>query len=115
MSVLPDEGRQGGRIEERADSRRAGVYAVIDPVTGKRSYLRETIKGTDRAARRKANSAMNKLLSQIDQQQSTDSSAPLGQVIDQSVADIEDSTREMYRGYLNRNIRPVIGDMPIKK
>jgi integrase len=117
MGVLPDEGRSRGRIEQRGDSLRVVVYAGIDPVTGRRSYLRETVKGTDRAAHRKANSRMNKLLSQVDEQRATESSAPLGKVITEwlSVAELSDGTREMYRGYLTRNIVPVLGDIPIKK
>src|SRR2546423_1547858 len=117
MSVSPDEGRSRGRIEQRGDSLRVIVYAGIDPVTGRRSYLRETVKGTDRAAHRKANSRMNKLLAQVDEQHSTESSAPLGKVITEwlSVAELSDGTREMYRGYLTRNIAPVLGDIPIKK
>ncbi|GAA3826766.1 hypothetical protein GCM10022380_51790 [Amycolatopsis tucumanensis] len=48
------EARQRGRIEQRGDSLRVVLYAGIDPVTGRRSYLRETIKGSDDAAWRKA-------------------------------------------------------------
>ncbi|HEX6358527.1 hypothetical protein [Actinophytocola sp.] len=36
------------------------VYAGIDPVTGKRVYLRETIKGVDKAAYKRAEKAMNR-------------------------------------------------------
>jgi integrase len=117
MSVSPDEGRSRGRIEQRGDSLRVVVYAGLDPVTGKRSYLRETIKGTDKAAHRKANSRMGKLIAQADEQRSTESSVPLAQVIDLWLhdAELEDGTRELYRGYLNRNIRPVLGDLPVKK
>jgi integrase len=50
MSGARSEGRLRGRIEERGASLRVSVYAGIDPVTGKRVYLRETIKGTDKAA-----------------------------------------------------------------
>jgi integrase len=117
MSVTPDDGRSRGRIEQRGDSLRVIVYAGIDPVTGRRSYLRETIRGIDKPARRKANSAMNRLLAQVDKQRNTETSAPLAQVIDLwlQVAELEDGTREMYRGYLNRNIRPVVGHLAIKK
>ena len=49
---LRSEGRRRGRIEERGDSFRVIVYAGLDPVTGKRSYLRETVKGTTKAWQR---------------------------------------------------------------
>lgn len=117
MLVSPDEDRKRGRIEERGPNLRVVVYAGLDPVTGKRAYLRETVKGNDRAARKAAGKVMTRLLSQVDQQRATESSVPLGKVIDEwlRVAELEDSTREMYRGYLNRNIRPVLGDTPARK
>jgi integrase len=60
---------------------------------------------------------MNKLLAQVDEQHSAESGASLGKVITEwrSVAELSDGTREMYRGYLTRNIAPVLGDIPIKK
>jgi integrase len=117
MSVLPDEDRKRGRIEERGSNLRVVVYAGLDPVTGKRSYLRETVKGNDRAARKQANKVMTRLLAEVDKQRTTESSVPLGHVIDEwlRVAELEDGTREMYRGYLNRNIRPVLGGIPARK
>jgi integrase len=117
MPVLPDEDRKRGRVEDRGANLRVVVYAGMDPVTGKRSYLRETVKGNDRAARRQANKVMTRLLAEVDKQRTTESSVPLVHVIDEwlRVAELEDGTREMYRGYLNRNIRPVLGDIPARK
>jgi hypothetical protein len=40
--------RKRGKIEERNWSLRVKVYAGLDPVTGKRIYLRQKIDGTDR-------------------------------------------------------------------
>ena len=37
--------RERGRIEERGGSLRVVVYAGLDPVNGRRVYLRETIAG----------------------------------------------------------------------
>lgn len=117
MPVSPDEDRKRGRIEERGANLRVVVYAGMDPVTGRRAYLRETVKGNDKAARRQANKVMTRLLAEVDKQRATESSIPLAHVIDEwlRVAELEDGTREMYRGYLNRNIRPVLGDIPARK
>lgn len=111
MSVLPDEDRKRGRIEDRGANLRVVVYAGLDPVTGRRAYLRETVKGNDKAARKRAGKVMTRLLAEVDKQRTTESSVPLGNVVDEwlRVAELEDGTREMYRGYLNRNIRPVLG------
>jgi integrase len=59
------DSRQRGRIEERGASLRVVVYAGQDPVTGRRSYLRETIKGTDKAAHKRATQTLNRLLAKV--------------------------------------------------
>jgi integrase len=46
------------------------VYAGLDPVTSKRVYLRENAKGTDKAAYKRAEKAMNRLLTQVEDQRS---------------------------------------------
>lgn len=117
MSVSPDEARSRGRIEQRGDSLRVIVYTGIDPVTGKRSYLRETIKGTDKAAHRRANSRLGKLIAQVDEQRSTQSSVPLGHVIDEWLrdADLEDGTREMSRATSTATSAPSSATAPSRR
>jgi integrase len=104
-------------VEQRGDSLRVIVYAGTDPVTGRRSYFRETIKGTDKAAHRRAERAMNKLLTQVDEQRSTESSVTLGYALDEWMrnAELEDSTRRAYEGYVRRTIRPALGEEPARK
>ena len=41
------------------------VYAGLDPVTGRRSYLRETINGTNDAAWRKAENKLTELRARV--------------------------------------------------
>jgi integrase len=48
------ESRKRRRIEKRGNSLRVRVYAGDDPVTGRRVYRNETVRGTDRAAERRA-------------------------------------------------------------
>lgn len=117
MSVARPEGRQRGRVEQRGDSLRVIVYAGTDPVTGRRSYLRETIKGTDKAAHKRAERAMNKLLVQVDEQRAVESSVSLGYALDEWMrnAELEDSTRRAYEGYIRRTIRPALGEEPARK
>ena len=117
MSVARPEGRQRGRVEQRGDSLRVIVYAGTDPVTGRRSYLRETIKGTDKAAQRRAESAMNKLLAQVDNQRAVESSVSLGYALDEWMrnTELEESTRHTYEGYIRRTIRPALGEEQVKK
>jgi integrase len=111
------DGRERGRIEERGGSLRVIVYAGTDPVTGKRSYLRELIKGTDKAAYKRADRAMHKLIAQVDGQRSTTSSVTFGYALDEwmRTTELEESTRRTYEGYIARTIRPTLGTEPARK
>jgi integrase len=109
--------RKRGEIEERNGSLRVKVYAGLDPVTGKRIYLRQKIAGTDKAAYRQAEKTLNDLLSQVNKQRSTPSAARLSYALDEwmRVSDHEDSTADGYRGYIERTIKPVLGELPVNK
>lgn len=87
------------------------VYAGTDPVTGRRSYLRETIKGTDKAAHKRAERAMNKLLTQVDEQRSVESSVSLGYALDEWMRNVEmaPATRP---GVFPRHARPTLLECP---
>lgn len=94
MTAARPENWQRGRIEEHGDSLRAVYYACLDPVTLKRSYLRETIKGTDKAAYKKAENKLAEFRTQVANQQSTTSTVPFGTTIDEwmKTTETEDST-----------------------
>ncbi|WAL63755.1 tyrosine-type recombinase/integrase [Amycolatopsis cynarae] len=111
------ESRRRGNIRQRGNSLQVRVYAGVDPVTGKPSYLTETVKGTDRAAKKRAEKAMTKLLAQADQQRSASTSVSLGYAIDEWLrnTDIQATTRHGYVGYIERTIRPALGDVPVNK
>jgi integrase len=117
MSAARNEGRQRGGIEQRGDTLRVSVYAGLDPVTGKRVYLRETVQGTDKAAQKRADKALTKLLAQVDAQRTTQSSVSLSYAINEwmRVNEIEDTTRNTYVGYIDRTIVPALGSTPIRK
>lgn len=104
-----------GNIEARGDSLR--VRAGPDPVTGRPAYLRETVCGTDDAARRTARRTLNRLVAEAEKARRPSSVVPLGQVIDEwlRVVEHEDSTRETYLGYIERTIKPALGSMSIAK
>jgi len=117
MSVAVPDGRQRGRIEHRGNALRVSVYGGLDPVSGKRVYLRETIQGTDRAAERKARSAMARLVARVDGQRSPQSSAKLAHALDEfmRVSELEHTTRDSYDGFIRRLIKPALGDLPVAK
>ncbi len=119
MNAARSESRGRGLIEARAKTLRVIVYAGIDPVTGKRVYLRETIQGTNQAARKRAEKALTKLLNQVNEQNSTPST-PSTVALSHALAEwmrtseLEESTRNTYEGYIERTIRPFLGDTAVK-
>ncbi len=101
----------------RGGSLQVRVYAGQDPVTGRDRYLTETVKGTDRAAHRRAEKVMTRLLADVDKQRAPETSIPLGRALDEwlRTVEIEETTRRTYVGYIERHIRPALGAIPIDK
>jgi integrase len=89
-----------GRIEQRGSTLRVIVYAGDDLVTGRRVYERQTIKGTDAAASRRAEKKLTELRAKVIKQRNTPTSVSLSYPIDEwfNEADLEDSTRNSYAG-----------------
>jgi integrase len=106
-----------GRIERRGNSLRVRVYAGDDPVTGKRVYRSETIAGTDRAAQRRAEKALTRLTAEVNAQRAPTSSVSLAYLLSEwlSRAELEETTRRTYVGYIDRTIVPAIGSAAIDK
>lgn len=93
------------------------VYAGIDPVTGRRTYHREKVAGTDKAAYRRAEKVLTNLQARVNAQRAPTSTVTLSYAIDEWLrsADIEESTRHGYEGYIERTIRPALGDVSVSK
>jgi integrase len=89
------------------------VYAGDDPVTGRRAYRSETVAGTDRAARRKAEKARTRLLAEVDAQRAPTSTVSLAHVLTEWLGsvELEDTTRRTYVGYIDRTILPASGSI----
>ena len=102
-----------GHIERLpSGSFRVHVYAGTDPVTGKPRRLKRTVKTEARAVQELA-----KLLETVDAGRSPDDSATLGLALDRylEVADLGVSTRLTHESYIRRIIRPVLGDVRLRK
>ena len=78
-----DGGRRRGSVRLRGGSLQVRVYAGQDPVTGRDRYLTETVKGTDKAAHRRAEKVMTRLLADVDKQRAPETSIPLSQALDE--------------------------------
>jgi integrase len=102
-----------GHVRKRGESSyQAIVYAGIDPVTKRQRYLRETARTHKEAER-----ALTRLLSQVDEQRTPNTSATVGYLLDRwlDMAQLELTTRDTYQAYLRRHVRPVLGGMPLRK
>jgi integrase len=84
-------------------------------VTGRDRYLTETVKGTDKAAHRRAEKVMTRLLADVDKQRAPETSIPLSRALGEwlRTVEIEETTRRTYVGYIERHIRPALGAIPI--
>jgi integrase len=76
------------------------VYAGDDPVTGRRVYRNETVRGTDRAAEKRAQKVLTRLLAEVDAQRAPTSTVALSYVLAEwlRTAELEDTTRRTYVG-----------------
>jgi integrase len=81
-------------------------------VTGRQRYLAETVATHDEAER-----TLTRLLHQVDEQRNPNTRATVGHLLDRwlEVADLELSTRHGYQGLVERKIRPVLGDVPLRR
>lgn len=109
--------RKTGSVRRRGNSLQVRLFAGRDPVTGKDRYLTETIKGTDKAAQKKASDKLAEFRTTVIKQRSAESAVGFGYAINEwlRTADIEASTRDGYIGYIERTIRPVLGEIPVNK
>jgi hypothetical protein len=93
------ESRKRGRIEKRGNSLRVRVYAGDDPVTGRRVYRNETVRGTDKAAEKRAQKVLTRLLAEVDAQRApTSTVAPTNSTSTPTVDRARASDQRVQRG-----------------
>jgi integrase len=92
------------------------VYSGIDPLSGRRMYLRETVPAGPRAAT-EAEKIRTRLLNQVDEKRNPRTTATVSQLIDRwlEVIDVEASTRQGYVRKIGKHIRPALGTMQVGK
>ncbi|MHA6793849.1 hypothetical protein ACVGVM_10115 [Pseudonocardia bannensis] len=103
--------RERGSIEALPrGALRVSVYAGIDPVTGRRHYLKETVPPGP-AALAEAEKVMRRLANQVDEQRHPRTSATVDQLLDRYLEnlDVGRTTHRMYTKYLEKHVRPFIG------
>jgi integrase len=102
-----------GHIERLpSGSLRVRVYGGKDPVTGKERRYKRTVKTEAQAV-----AELARLLRDVEAERAPDDSATVGLLLDRylDVADLEVSTREAHEGYIRRTIKPVLGEVRVRK
>ena len=104
-------GRDRGRIEELpSGSLRVVVYAGVDPVSKRRHYRREIIAAGPKA-RRDAERALRRLVTEVDEQRSPKTSATVDELLDRhfELLEVEPTTLSTYETLCRKHVRPLIG------
>ena len=107
--------RQRGEVEVLpSGSFRVRVYAGVDPLSGKRHYLRATVPAGPNAAK-EAEKVRTRFLAEVDDRRNPRTNATVNQLLDRylDVLEVEDSTRAGYESMSRNYIRPVLGELRI--
>jgi len=106
------EPRRRGSIRAHGNKFQARVTAGIDPSTGERIVLYDTV-----ATRREAERALTRLLAEADAWKSARTKASFGVLLDRWIErhEIGISTRATYDSLIRNHIRPALGALPLAK
>jgi len=101
-----------GHIERLKTRYRACVYVGKDPITGRKTYLKESFR-TEALAR----AGLERMLAQVEAENAPDQSATVSVLLDRwmDVAGHEVTTAHTVSHYVHRTIIPAIGDMKLRK
>ena len=90
------------------------MYAGLDPLSGKRYYLTDTVPAGPKAAKQ-AEKVRTRLLAEVDERRNPRTSATVNQLLDRylGVLKIEDTTRNSDDRLIRLHVRPLIGDLSI--
>jgi integrase len=104
--------RQRGAIRRRGRSFQVIVYAGLDPLTGRKLYLREST--TDEA---EAQRILRRLTAQVDEQRHAKTNASFRTAMEAWLRthEVEETTRASYAMYARVHLYPTFGDEPIGK
>ncbi|GLZ47864.1 hypothetical protein Acsp06_40490 [Actinomycetospora sp. NBRC 106375] len=109
--------RQRGEVETLpSGGLRVRVYAGVDPLTGKRLYLTESVPAGARAAK-EAEKARVRLISQVDERKQPRTRATVNQLLDRylEVLEVDATTQTRYESILRLHVRPALGDLPVPR
>lgn len=96
---------------------RARLYSGVDPLTGRRVYLTETIPADHPEPQKEAQRALTRLLTQVDEKRAPRTQANVNKLMDRylELLDVGVTTRKSYEGYIRNHVRPLLGKIPVGK
>ena len=104
-----------GFMRRRGDAWELRVYLGTDPVTGKQRYATRTVRGGKREAQR----ALNEMVTDAERGLSVRTNATAGELIEawfeHAAGDFSPKTVKETRGFIDRNLLPAIGAVPLSK
>ena len=104
-----------GFMRRRGDAWELRVYLGTDPVTGKQRYATRTVRGGKREAQR----TLNEMVTDAERGLSVRTNATAGELIEawfeHAASDFSPKTVKETRGFIDRNLLPAIGDVPLSK
>lgn len=109
--------RQRGEIEALpSGALRIKLYAGVDPLSGRRHYLRETVPAGPNAED-EAEKVLVRFINEVNERRNPRTSATVNQLMDRylELLDVDRTTKQRYEGIIRTHVRPLIGKMPITK
>jgi len=104
-----------GFMHRRGDAWELRVYLGTDPVTGKQRYATRTVRGGKREAQR----VLNEMVTGAERGLSVRTNATAGELIEawfeHASGDFSPKTVKETRGFIDRNLLPAIGEVPLSK
>jgi hypothetical protein len=104
-----------GFIRQRGEAWELRVYLGADPVTGKQRYSTRTV----RADKREAQRVLNEMITEAERGLAVRRNATVGELLEawfeMASGDFSPSTVKETRGFIDRNLLPTLGAVPLSK
>lgn len=104
-----------GSMRQRGSAWELRVYLGADPVSGKQRYATKTV----RAGKREAQRVLNEMKVEAERDLAARTTATVGELLDRWLelarADFSPKTTREVTGYIERNLRPALGDARLSK
>ena len=104
-----------GSMRQRGSAWELRVYLGADPVTGKQRYATKTVH----AGKREAQRLLNEMKVEAERGLATRTTATVGELLDRWLElareDFSPKTTRETAGYIERNLRPALGDVRLSK